>query len=306
MKRALPGEVPGILGMTRVFGIEFDVDPLVVVFAALYAFAGNLWQWMVVFASLLVHEAAHAVTAAGFGFAVARISVTPIGAVASLEGDIQLRPEAEAAVAMSGPMTSLVLAAMGYLLLIYGNADRGKIEFFVGANIVLAMFNLIPAFPLDGGRVLRALMTERLGVASATRKAVGMSRVIGIGIAVLGVAGVAAGYFNFLVPALGLFILITAERERQSAVCAGLKSVMGKRVSLSKRGALPVRLLVAAPEMTACDLLRKVTSSDFTVVSVIGAGGREIGRLSELELLEGISMLGPDAEVREVLAGRKD
>lgn len=306
MRRAWASKAPGIAGIVRVFGVELDVDPLVIVFAALYALAGSLWQWAIVFASLMVHEASHAMAATGFGYAVARISITPIGAVASLEGEIQSRPEAEAAVAMAGPMTSLILASLGYLLLLYGNADREKVEFFVGANIALAIFNLIPAFPLDGGRVLRALMAEELGVASATRKAVALSRVIGITITVLGAAGFAARYFNLLVPALGLFIWIAAGRESQSAAYAGLKSVMGKRASLRARGALPARLLVAAPDVTACDLLGKVTSSDFTIVSVIGAGGGEIGRLSELELLEGISLLGPDAAVREVLAGRKD
>jgi len=112
----------------------------------------SFWQWAFVFASLVVHEGSHAMAAAGFGHEVARISITPIGAVASLEGEIHSRPEAEAAVAMAGPMTSLILAALGYLLLLYGNADRDKVEFFVGANIALAIFNLIPAFPLDGGR----------------------------------------------------------------------------------------------------------------------------------------------------------
>lgn len=306
MKGAWAREAPGIAGIVRVFGVKLDVDPLVIVFAALYALAGSLWQWAIVFASLMVHEAAHAMAAAGFGYGVARISITPIGAVASLEGEIHSRPEAEAAVAMAGPMTSLILAALGYLLLLYGNADREKIEFFVGANIALAIFNLIPAFPLDGGRVLRALMAEELGVASATHKAVALSRVIGIAITILGAAGFAARYFNLLVPALGLFIWIAAGRETESAGYAGLRSVMGKRASLRERGALPVRLLVAAPDVTAHDLLRKVTSSDFTIVSVISAEGGEIGRLSELQLLEGISLLGPDAAVREVLAGRKD
>ncbi|MDD2201577.1 MAG: site-2 protease family protein [Firmicutes bacterium] len=306
MRRAWVGEGPGLAGIVRVFGIELHVDPLVVVFAVLYALAGSFWQWAFVFASLVVHEGSHAMAAAGFGHAVARISITPIGAVASLEGEIHSRPEAEAAVAMAGPMTSLILAALGYLLLLYGNADRDKVEFFVGANIALAIFNLIPAFPLDGGRVLRALMAEELGVASATHKAIALSRVIGIAITILGVAGFAARYFNLLVPALGLFIWIAAGRESESAAYAGLKSVMGKRASLRERGALPARLLAAAPDMVARDLLRKVTSSDFTIVSVIGAEGREIGRLSELELLEGISLLGPNAAVCEVLAGRKD
>jgi Zn-dependent protease len=121
VRRAWASKAPGIAGIVRVFGVELDVDPLVIVFAALYALAGSLWQWAIVFASLIVHEASHAMAATGFGYAVARISITPIGAVASLEGEIQSRPEAEAAVAMAGPMTSLILASLGYLLLLLGS-----------------------------------------------------------------------------------------------------------------------------------------------------------------------------------------
>jgi stage IV sporulation protein FB len=149
--------------------VQITVDPLVAVFAVLYALAGSLWQWAAVFASLIVHEVAHAVVAAGFGLRVAEVRITPIGAAVRIDGGIELRAEAEAAVAMAGPMTSLVLAGASYILLTYGKPDIVKTEFFIGANVVLALLNLVPAYPLDGGRVLRALLAERMGTSRATR-----------------------------------------------------------------------------------------------------------------------------------------
>ena len=82
--------------------VEIAVDPLVAVFAVLYALAGSLWQWAVVFASLLVHEVSHAVVAAGFGLTISELRITPIGAAVSVNDAIELRSEAEAAVAKIG------------------------------------------------------------------------------------------------------------------------------------------------------------------------------------------------------------
>ncbi len=277
--------------------VQITVDPLVAVFAVLYALAGSLWQWAAVFASLIVHEVAHAVVAAGFGLRVAEVRITPIGAAVRIDGGIELRAEAEAAVAMAGPMTSLVLAGASYILLTYGKPDIVKTEFFIGANVVLALLNLVPAYPLDGGRVLRALLAERMGTSRATRAAVGLSRWIG-GLAILaGAVGAATGVMNPLAMAMGVLIWIEAGREARAAPYATMRSIMRKWAGLSGQGFVPAALVAAVPETRAGAVLGRLSGQEFGIVSVVGPNGREIGRLSEIELMDGVCARGPDVDL---------
>jgi len=285
--------------------VEIAVDPLVAVFAVLYALAGSLWQWAVVFASLLVHEVSHAVVAAGFGLNVSELRITPIGAAVSVDDAIELRAEAEAAVAMAGPMTSLVLAGAGYILLTYGKPDIEGVEFFVGANIVLALLNLLPVFPLDGGRVARALLAERLGMSEATRAVVSVSRWIGGLACVAGAVGAATGALSPLVAAMGVLIWVEAGREARSAPYAAMRSAMRKRAGLAQKGFAPAAMIAASPDASAGAVLGRLSGQHFAFISVVGPDGREVGRLSEIELMDGVCARGPGVNLGTLVRGSK-
>ncbi len=285
--------------------VEIVVDPLVAVFAVLYALAGSLRQWAVVFASLLVHEVSHAVVAAGFGLTVSELRITPIGAAVSVNDAIELRAEAEAAVAMAGPMTSLVLAGAGYILLVYGKPDIEGAEFFVGANIVLALLNLLPAFPLDGGRVARALLAERMGMAGATRAVVNVSRWIG-GLAVAaGAVGAATGALSPLVAAMGVLIWVEAGREARSAPYSAMRSAVRKRAGFTQKGFAPAALIAASPDARAGEVLNRLSGQHFALITVVGPDGREVGCLSEIELMDGVCARGPGVDLGTLVRGSK-
>jgi len=174
------------------------------------------------FASVLLHELAHALYALSHGGRVSGITLMMIGGVTQLE-ESPKRPRDEAWMALVGPLCSLVLGAalLGLAALLRGGGGMllqlGL--FTLGAmNLGLGLFNLLPAFPMDGGRILRAVLTPRLGAARATRVA---SRV-GQAFAVLfGILGLVTG--NFLLVLVALFVLMGAATEAQQA---GLREVL--------------------------------------------------------------------------------
>ena len=183
------------------------LDPAVFVLALLIVLAGAVGEWALIAACLLAHELAHAAAASGFGLRVEEIRISPLGATARIESGFELSPEVEAAVAVAGPMASLVMAAVGIIM--WGEGA----ELFTGVNLGLALFNLLPAFPLDGGRIIRALAAGRMGWRGATRLAVTVSRVVAVVLAMWGVVGFRAGLLNPLPAALAAFIWIEAGRE---------------------------------------------------------------------------------------------
>jgi Zn-dependent protease len=152
---------------------------------------------LVLFASVVVHELAHALTARRFGVQTRTISLFLFGGVATLE-DEPPTPRADALVALAGPAMSVAVAACAYgAMLVAGSALPARLADTVAsllayvtvANAVLAAFNLIPAYPMDGGRVLRALLWRLRGDrdgATVTASLVGM--VFALGFAAAGIA----------------------------------------------------------------------------------------------------------------------
>jgi len=140
-----------------------------------------------VFGSVLLHELGHALTARIWGIRTQHILLTPIGGVASLEG-MPRAPKAELAVALAGPAVNLAIAAsLALLTAVTGASVYGIIDELMWANLSLALFNLVPAFPMDGGRALRAMLAGRVGRRSATRIAVRLGRGVAVVMAVLGI-----------------------------------------------------------------------------------------------------------------------
>jgi Zn-dependent protease len=180
---------------------------------------------LAVFGCVLLHELAHAFIALRYGLTVRDITLLPIGGVARVEHAL-LSPRAETAIALAGPLMNLAIAAtlapvvllvaaarhINHPITILLYADEISVAGFILyiwiANLLLAAFNLIPAFPMDGGRVLRAGLTTFRERFVATRVAVA----IGQGFAgVLVVLGLFLG--DFLLPLIGVFIIVAGLME---------------------------------------------------------------------------------------------
>jgi Zn-dependent protease len=176
---------------------------------------GGLAFTIAVFGSVLLHELGHALTARRFGIGTRGITLLPIGGVAELDGAPQT-PKQEMLVAAAGPAVNVILAAgLGVLTLLLGAFTSGALAAlgtqFVGslavANLLLGAFNMLPAFPMDGGRVLRAWLERRSGRLEATETAVK----IGKGFAVLfGIVGLMS---NAVLLLIAPFIWIAGDRE---------------------------------------------------------------------------------------------
>lgn len=163
-----------------------------------------------VFGSVLLHEFGHALTARHYGIRTRRIVLWPIGGIAQLEGQPRT-PKQELHIALAGPAVNFVLAAgLWGLISIAGLPSYGLLASLMVANLTLGLFNLVPAFPMDGGRILRAFLATRMGGGRATELAVK----IGKGAAV---AFVIAGLFgNPMLMLVGGFVWFAAGAEGRS------------------------------------------------------------------------------------------
>lgn len=163
---------------------------------SLAAVATGLGLVLLLFLCVLLHEYGHALTARRFGIRTRHITLLPIGGLALLES-MPTDPKKEILVALAGPAVNLVIAAAAFLLLqvappgmtVPGMAGLGFLEALIAANLTLAIFNLLPAFPMDGGRVLRAALSFRMDRLRATQIAANLGKVLAGGLALWGLMG---------------------------------------------------------------------------------------------------------------------
>lgn len=163
------------------------------------------------FASVLLHELAHTFVAIRRGGHVQSITLMMLGGITRIDREVP--PEKEAWMAFAGPLMSFAIAVVSYVLarvLPIGPGLFVGLISFAAMNLVLAVFNLLPAFPMDGGRVLRGLLARKLGRARATRIAAGLGRALAVAFVVLAIVT-----FNWILGLIAVFVWFGAAAEQR-------------------------------------------------------------------------------------------
>jgi stage IV sporulation protein FB len=253
---------------------------------------------LLLFACVLAHEFGHIFTARAFGVATPDVTLLPIGGVARLER-IPEKPTEELLVALAGPAVNVVIALV---LIAFAGASLqpqslaavesnqiSMIDRLAAVNLFLALFNMIPAFPMDGGRVLRALLAIRLGHVRATEIAAAIGQFVAFGLGFLGLFG------NPLLIFIAIFVYLAASSEAQLVAMRA----MSRGVPVS--AAMMTQIAHLAPEAhidEAVDTLLRTSQSEFPVVD---ADGRLAGLLSRADMIRALKQLGPNARVAEAM-----
>ncbi|MFZ5895518.1 MAG: site-2 protease family protein [Myxococcota bacterium] len=190
--------------------------------------SGSPWLWglgvaIALFLSVLVHELAHSLYALQAGGRVRDITLLLIGGVSEIaEPPKQVRHEA--IMALVGPVVSLALGGGLYLLhLVSGEMSfnlRFALFYLASLNLFLGIFNLLPAFPMDGGRILRSLLATRMGLVRATHIASQIGKVFAVAFGIWGFLS-----FNMLLILIAFFVFVGAEAETRAVM---VKALLGR------------------------------------------------------------------------------
>lgn len=255
---------------------------------------------LAIFACVVFHEYGHALTARKYGIKTRDITLYPIGGVARLER-MPDKPIQELWVALAGPAVNVLIAAALLAWLVFASAVRpfGELtvtggpflERLMVVNIFLVAFNLIPAFPMDGGRVLRALLAMRLEYTRATNIAAS----IGQGLALLfGLAGI---FGNPMLLFIALFVWIGAGQE---ASLTQMKSALAG-IPVSRAMLTDFKTLLPTDTLGhAVELILQGSQQDFPVV----ADGAVVGILTRADLLKALAQQPQSTPVSDVMQRR--
>lgn len=249
------------------------------------------------FASVLAHELAHSVVARWRGIPVKSITLFIFGGVSDIEREPQ-SAGAEFQIAVVGPLASLIIGVVLGLVSIAASALSGPsllvaaLEYLALANLALGVFNLIPGFPMDGGRVLRAALAMRMSHARATELAARIGKAFALLFALLGLFVVG----NPFLVLIALFVWFSAAAEASSAQ---IKAVLGE---VPVRRAMISNVQTLSPDESVANALGRVRSGsgfqhDFPVVEDHAVAGV----LTREAMLAAIADGGAERPVREVM-----
>lgn len=307
----------GGIYLFRIAGIDIKMHitfPLILVWGALQfgwlsgqGVSGAIFGVIVtllLFVIVVLHELGHAFAALRYGIGVQQIVLLPIGGVAQLER-MPENPRQELVIALAGPAVNFALAALlwpigrAFGLPMFDpealrNVGSGGLPtlfaYMFVSNLFLGIFNLLPAFPMDGGRVLRAGLATQLNYVRATRIAVAVGQSMAWVIGLWGFLG--GGLFVIL---LAVFIYIGAGQEGQAVQVRGILRNLRVGQAFSRQAQT---LAADDPLQRAVDLTLGSFQSDFPVLA---ADGRLLGLLTGSDLVQALARQRADVPVSQVM-----
>ncbi|HUS04793.1 MAG TPA: site-2 protease family protein [Bryobacteraceae bacterium] len=250
------------------------------------------------FLSVLLHELGHVAVSKQYGIRTLEIVMYPIGGVARLERTP--KPAEEFWIALAGPAVNLLIAAalLGYLTLsgrllpaeaLAVPTNANLMQRIGLGNLLLSAFNLVPAFPMDGGRILRAVLARFKSETEATRIAASAGQFLAIGIGMYGLLNA-----HFLLVFIAFFVYLGAAQE--NAITTG--RILTHGVPVRAAMVTDFRMLPHGSTLRdAADLLIATSQQDFPVV----LGEQVIGLLGRTALLRGMATEGPDSFIAGIM-----
>jgi len=274
------------------------------IFAASYAQGGAATAWdslafmVLLFLCVLLHEFGHIFTARAFGVPTPYVTLLPIGGVAQLER-IPEEPGQEFLIAIAGPLVNVVITIL--LVLIGGatfqtgaaagldNTQFSLVDRLAAVNLFLALFNLVPAFPMDGGRIFRALLATRFGYVRATEIAAAIGQFVAFALGFIGLL------FNPILIFIAIFVYLAASSE------AHMVALRAASRGVPVSHAMVTHFATLSPEAHLDEAVQTLLQTGQGEFPVVDGAGKPVGVLGRADLIRAIKTLGPDARVADAM-----
>lgn len=263
---------------------------------------------LAVFLCVVLHEFGHALAARRFGVQTRDITLLPIGGMARMER-IPENPTQEIVIALAGPAVNVAIASLLFFVILFtagphAFADAAKgdgqpirfstanfLPMLLSINVILVVFNMIPAFPMDGGRVFRALLAYATDYVTATDIASRLGQILAIGMAFVGLFLTG----NVWLVIVGVFVFLAGSGE---AHAVRVRAAFRGR---SVRDAMLTRFVSLDPGDPISRAVEELLAGSQTEFPVTDADGRLLGILSADDLLRALSERGPDGSIADAM-----
>lgn len=268
--------------------------------AGVFIAAGLQEKVCAVFFSVILHEAAHVIMARHFGYQVKEVELLPFGGVARIERLWESERKNVFAVAAAGPIVSLLIAGGAFLLV---TAGIEEMRLMMNVNLVLGAFNLLPAFPLDGGQIFRVFFRCFVSYRDATRYIVVMS--IMVCMAMMGKLFYDFIFFQELNLSYGLmsgFICASARKEVKASDFHSVKVMAYKKADLQRKGYMETAYYVVEKRMKVKAVMALFNSEKYCILVILDEKYKICASYTEIEAWEAIAEKGMEVSFSDLLS----
>ena len=254
-------------------------------------------------AALVIHEAAHATMSSALGVHVYSLEVLPFGCAANMESFAVINGGKEIAMALAGPLANIVGAAAVYVAGRVGYGGEFASAFFK-SSIMLGAMNMLPALPLDGGRVIATLLSLGMPHMRAVKITAGVGVFASLAIIGGGVLTLVRGEMNPTMFMMGGFMLWSSIKYFRNATFEFMRSTTEKRSTVLKRGLVDIKSMAAHKNKRVGEVLSHMDSRKYNVIYVLDDKMEIVGQLTESQLMNEVVKHGTANQIGQIHSRR--
>ncbi|WP_291584216.1 M50 family metallopeptidase [Clostridium sp. UBA6640] len=251
---------------------------------------GINYKLLLGFIIVIIHEMIHYITARILGYSGFCIEILPIGAALKLKDLDEASPMEDIIISLSGPIGNFIIALISYI--VYKYINNSYILLFLRYNMAIGIFNLFPAFPLDGGRVLRDILTTKFLYKKANEIALRISIILGYILLIIYFIALLYGISNINLALIAIFILVISKKEKERIVYVIMGYIIKKREKLIKRGYIENKSISVHYKLTLLQLLDLVDKNKYNIFTVLDDNMDVLEIIYEEEVINGLKDQG--------------
>lgn len=255
-------------------------------------------EFFIAYFVAFLHEMAHILCARFLKISVEKIILYPFGITARLSSGYIKNSEKEFFISFSGPFVNLILFWASTALKFFWNASF--LSFFADVNLAIALVNLIPALPLDGGRMVKAILTSRYGIIKAYNAMINISRVLTISMGVVAIYVFFASSFNFSLILISAFLFQNLGDEQISLSHIALGEIIENKQKLKDNFLMKTKSFSVSEDSYASIILKHLSYDYFSVIHVVDKSARITKSLTESQILDELSEHGATLKFSEI------
>lgn len=249
----------------------------------------------------LIHEISHLMTSRKFGIPIKKLRIMPFGIELQLETSYISDPIHEIMIAFAGPFSNVIMLISAYILNKYNILNKDFTNYFIIVNFIMAVLNLIPIVPLDGGRILKSILILTIGTAQAYKSVFIISKIfLGIFLAT-GIFMIYWTKFNISLLLASVFLALNLFKEKEDSDFIRMRQIILSKEKMFNKGFMKSTIITALYNTPAQKIIKLIRYSQFYVIIVVDEDMNIIGELTETQVIDGMVRLGANVELWEIV-----
>lgn len=293
-----------MLYIKEIINIKLKINYLLLFLIVLSLCIGYGKEIIIGLISVFIHELSHVILSIKFGIKMDEIELFPFGGIAKSQGFFWLSSIEEILVSAIGPITNIFIALM-FLFIYKKGITNHTIEIIIKGNLIIGIFNSLPIFPLDGGKILRGFLCNRMGYKLCTKRLAITTYIIAMFLIVFGIGQIFFYNRGLYIVLIAIFILLAARKEKKMVAFFFINEMLRKRGELVKRRVMGTHLLVGIETVKVKEITEYFLPKRYHIIIVIDNTGKSIGTIHENDLFEGIIEFGIDVTLEKLLINKE-